>query len=272
MKHFHLIVLLAALLFVACNQKPSKSNPLSVAVTLPEGLQPQDTIEFIDVFRTFLEGPRKDLDSLAKMSAAVAFTMDQQMSEQQLKQYLSANTAHVDSIMHRCIGMTVEGDFTHLMEVLEQERMNVFVHPACTTEGILMYDAVLMTLYQTLLDNNGNPSQEHRQKTLHLYETEEALLAFRIFTDNGTGDLDYVMEQYGYILVDLLKVYRQTGNKEKAIATAHKLNDFHEARFGSDDELYAQSVKLLGDIYGEYQMTAQRDSCYRIYNKLSGTK
>ncbi|MBR1551332.1 MAG: hypothetical protein IJ632_03310 [Muribaculaceae bacterium] len=272
MKHFHLIVLLACLLCFACNQKPPKNHNARTAVTLPEGLRPQDTTEFINVFRSFLQGPRKNIDSLAKISAAFTSATGEQLSQQQMKEYLTGITAHVDSVMCLCIDMTLSGDYNNLMDVLEQERVNVFEHPACTTEGILMYDAVLMTLYQTLLDTNGQPSEEHKQKTLHLYETEEVLLALRMYMDNGTDDMEYVMDEYGQILNDLLNVYRQMGNKEKAIFTANKINDFNELRFGRDDELYTQSIKQLGDIYGEYQMTAQRDSCYRIYDKLSGTK
>ena len=272
MKHFHLIVLLACLLFFACNQKPPKNHTTRIAVTLPEGLHPQDTTEFINVFRSFLNGPRKDLDSLAKISATFTSATGKPLSEQEMKEYLTGITAHVDSVMCLCIDMTLSGDYNNLMEVLEQERVNVFEHPACTTERILMYDAVLMTLYQTLLDTNGQPSEEHKQKTLHLYETEEVLLALRMYMDNGTDDMDYVKEEYGYILVELLKVYRQMDNKEKTIATARKITDFNETRFGRDDELYSKSIKLLGDIYGEYQMTLQRDSCYRIYNKLGKAK
>ena len=61
--------------------------------------------------------------------------------------YYVQNIAHVDSVIHKAIGLVEQGEADELLALLEQERHHIYAHPCNTIDNEIALHNMLIQLY-----------------------------------------------------------------------------------------------------------------------------
>lgn len=133
-----LIVLMAivCIITMACGKRETtRETETQADEQVDYGITAKDKEDIINVFKAYLEYNKERGDSTMK-------TMHISGSTEEVLAEYDKNRSHVDSVMQRCIGLTKDGQYGRLYDLLNKERMSIQSSPGNSIEN--EWDLVLI--------------------------------------------------------------------------------------------------------------------------------
>ncbi|OKZ44489.1 MAG: hypothetical protein BHV68_02245 [Bacteroidales bacterium 43_8] len=164
--------------------------------------------------------------------------------------FIYRTVAHVDSMARTGIELAMQNKPWALLELLEKERENFYVHPNNVIENELGFHQLLVVLYQMCYGNTKTaftkivPLMEITR--LHIYAWEVM---------KGEEHPYYID-----VLADLLRCCIWAEEYEKAIEVGKEWC----GRMEEDDENYVAGMVVLGKLYGQVGMINKQKRCFRL--------
>lgn len=162
--------------------------------------------------------------------------------------YYMENIAHVDSVIHKAIGLVEQGNMDDLLTLLEQERYNIYAHPCNNIDNEIALHNMLIQLYNRTYKEN---TDEYYSKIIDLAEYSKLHIL-------GLLDNEQYIPYYIHNQTSLMDLYMCANRHAEAIRTGRELCDFTKNK---DNSIHIRCVLLLKSLYKELNMTEQQDSC-----------
>lgn len=163
---------------------------------------------------------------------------------------------HVDSVIHKAIGLVEQSNANDLLSLLEKERHNIYAHPCNTIDNEIALHNLLIQLYNKAYKEN---TDEYYSKIIDLALYDKLHLT-------GLLENEQYTPYYIHNLTSLVDLYMCANRYAEAIQTGRELCEFTK---DEDNSLYIQCVLLLSSAYKEAGMTEQQDSCINSIKHFS---
>ena len=240
-------IALIAISFVlsACNAKPDKpANPFTK----------EEQEQYVNTLSLYLQA-----DSGSVAARNQAFLLLQKYvdagEEETDATYYMENIAHVDSVIHKAIGLVEQGNADDLLSLLEKERNNIYAHPCNTIDNEIALHGLLVQLYNKAYKEN---TDEYYSKIIDLALIDKIHLMGMIHNE---AYVPYYIEN----LTTLIDLYCCANRYAEAIQTGKELCEFTKDK---DNSVHIRCVLLLGSLYKELNMKEQQDSCINSIKHL----
>lgn len=230
---------------LACTTKPNK--PIS-SLTQEELKQYVNTLSLYLNADTNLIAKRRQFYQLLKKYINTEGKID--------SIYYIKNIAHVDSVIHKAIGLVEQSNANDLLSLLEKERHNIYAHPCNTIDNEIALHNLLIQLYNKAYKEN---TDEYYSKIIDLALYDKLHLT-------GLLENEQYTPYYIHNLTSLVDLYMCANRYTEAIQTGRELCEFTK---DEDNSLYIQCVLLLGSAYKEAGLTEQQDSCINSIKHFS---
>lgn len=239
------IIFIFILALSACSAKPDKpANPFTK----------EEQEQYVNTLSLYLQA---DSSLIAERNQFFQFLLKHIDAEEKDSAYYMENIAHVDSVIHKAIGLVEQGNMDNLLTLLEQERYNIYAHPCNNIDNEIALHNMLIQLYNKACKEN---TDEYYSKIIDLAEYSK--LHILGLLDNEQQYIPY----YIHNLTSLVDLYMCANRYTEAIQTGRELCEFTK---DEDNSLYIQCVLLLGSAYKEAGMTEQQDSCINSIKHFS---
>lgn len=228
----------------ACASKPNK--PIS-SFTKEEQEQYISTLSLYLNADTNLIAERRQFYQLLKKHIDTERKID--------STYYIKNIAHVDSVIHKAIGLVEQSNANDLLSVLEKERHNIYAHPCNTIDNEIALHNLLIQLYNKAYKEN---TDEYYSKIIDL------ALCDKIHLTGLIGNEEYT-PYYIQNMTSLIDLYTCANRYAEAIQTGKELCKFTKDK---DRRTYVQCVLLLSSVYKDADMVEKQDSCINSVKHL----
>jgi len=228
----------------ACSAKPDKpANPFSK----------EEQEQYVNTLSLYLQA---DSSLIAERNRFFQLLLKHMDAEETDSAYYMENIAHVDSVIHKAIGLVERGNADDLLSLLEKERNNIYAHPCNTIDNEIALHNMLIQLYNKTYKEN---TDEYYSKIIDLALYDKLHLT-------GLLENEQYTPYYIHNLTSLVDLYMCANRYTEAIQTGRELCEFTK---DEDNSLYIQCVLLLGSAYKEAGMTEQQDSCINSIKHFS---
>ena len=228
----------------ACSAKPDKpANPFSK----------EEQEQYVNTLSLYLQA---DSGLIAERNQFFQLLLKHMDAEETDSAYYMENIAHVDSVIHKAIGLVERGNADDLLSLLEKERNNIYAHPCNTIDNEIALHNLLIQLYNKAYKEN---TDEYYSKIIDLALYDKLHLT-------GLLENEQYTPYYIHNLTSLVDLYMCANRYTEAIQTGRELCEFTK---DEDNSLYIQCVLLLGSAYKEAGMTEQQDSCINSIKHFS---
>ena len=228
----------------ACSAKPDKpANPFSK----------EEQEQYVNTLSLYLQA---DSGLIAERNQFFQLLLKHMDAEETDSAYYMENIAHVDSVIHKAIGLVERGNADDLLSLLEKERNNIYAHPCNTIDNEIALHNMLIQLYNKTYKEN---TDEYYSKIIDLAEYSKLHIL-------GLLDNEQYIPYYIHNQTSLVDLYMCANRYTEAIQTGRELCEFTK---DEDNSLYIQCVLLLGSAYKEAGMTEQQDSCINSIKHFS---
>ena len=228
----------------ACSAKPDKpANPFSK----------EEQEQYVNTLSLYLQA---DSSLIAERNRFFQLLLKHMDAEETDSAYYMENIAHVDSVIHKAIGLVERGNADDLLSLLEKERNNIYAHPCNTIDNEIALHNLLIQLYNKAYKEN---TDEYYSKIIDLALYDKLHLT-------GLLENEQYTPYYIHNLTSLVDLYMCANRYAEAIQTGRELCEFTK---DEDNSLYIQCVLLLSSAYKEAGMTEQQDSCINSIKHFS---
>lgn len=228
----------------ACSAKPDKpANPFSK----------EEQEQYVNTLSLYLQA---DSGLIAERNQFFQLLLKHMDAEETDSAYYMENIAHVDSVIHKAIGLVEQGNADDLLSLLEKERNNIYAHPCNTIDNEIALHNMFIQLYNKAYKEN---TDEYYSKIIDLAEYSKLHIL-------GLLENEQYTPYYIHNLTSLVDLYMCANRYTEAIQTGRELCEFTK---DEDNSLYIQCVLLLGSAYKEAGMTEQQDSCINSIKHFS---
>ena len=139
----------------ACSAKPDKvANPFTK----------EEKEQYVTTLSLYLQA---DSSLIAERNQFFQFLLKHIDAEEKDSAYYMENIAHVDSVIHKAIGLVEQGNMDNLLTLLEQERYNIYAHPCNNIDNEIALHNMLIQLYNKAYKEN---TDEYYSKIIDLAE------------------------------------------------------------------------------------------------------
>ncbi len=164
--------------------------------------------------------------------------------------FIYQTMARVDSVARVGIELAMQNKPWVLLELLEKERKNFYIHPNNVIDNELGLHQLLVVLYQMCYENTKTAFT----KIVPLIE----ITRLHIYTWELMRGEEH--PYYLDVLADLLRCCIQAEEYEKAIEVGEEWC----GRMEEDDDNYTASMVILGKLYGQVGMINKQKHCFRL--------
>ena len=228
----------------ACSAKPDKVANLFTK---------EEREQYVNTLSLYLQA---DSSLIAERNRFFQLLLKHMDAEETDSAYYMENIAHVDSVIHKAIGLVERGNADDLLSLLEKERNNIYAHPCNTIDNEIALHNLLIQLYNKAYKEN---TDEYYSKIIDLALYDKLHLT-------GLLENEQYTPYYIHNLTSLVDLYMCANRYTEAIQTGRELCEFTK---DEDNSLYIQCVLLLGSAYKEAGMTEQQDSCINSIKHFS---
>ena len=227
----------------ACSAKPDKAaNPFTK----------EEQEQYVNTLSLYLQA---DSSLIAERNQFFQLLLKHMDAEETDSAYYMENIAHVDSVIHKAIGLVERGNADDLLSLLEKERNNIYAHPCNTIDNEIALHNMLIQLYNKTYKEN---TDEYYSKIIDLAEYSKLHIL-------GLLDNEQYIPYYIHNLTSLVDLYMCANRHAEAIRTGRELCEFTKDK---DNSIHIKCVLLLGSLYKELNMTEQQDSCINSVKHL----
>lgn len=227
----------------ACSAKPDKpSNPFSK----------EEQEQYVNTLSLYLQA---DSSLIAERNRFFQLLLKHMDAEETDSAYYMENIAHVDSVIHKAIGLVEQGNTDDLLTLLEQERYNIYAHPCNNIDNEIALHNMLIQLYNRTYKEN---TDEYYSKIIDLAEYSKLHIL-------GLLDNEQYIPYYIHNQTSLMDLYMCANRHADAIQTGKELCEFTKDK---ENGIHIRCVLLLGNLYKEINMTEQQDSCINSVKHL----
>ena len=227
----------------ACSAKPDKAaNPFTK----------EEQEQYVNTLSLYLQA---DSSLIAERNQFFQLLLKHMDAEETDSAYYMENIAHVDSVIHKAIGLVEQGNMDNLLTLLEQERYNIYAHPCNNIDNEIALHNMLIQLYNKTYKEN---TDEYYSKIIDLAEYSKLHIL-------GLLDNEQYIPYYIHNLTSLVDLYMCANRHAEAIRTGRELCEFTKDK---DNSIHIKCVLLLGSLYKELNMTEQQDSCINSVKHL----
>lgn len=247
-------VVVIAMMIMGCGSKAEKAG--KVDVSSPQtvnvyDISAEDSAMMVDVFRAYLAVSQDEADSAAMTAGDVAERINIPASEEEA--HYRQNKAHCDSLMDRCIWLVQERRYDDLYDLLDGERVNIYVHPGNTVDN----ESGLVSIVDLLCEQR--------------FSTEEAEFYLRMkpWYENLRLHME-ILEMlyhkqhpdYKTVLELSANIYEMIGGPDEFLNTALIIAGMEDAE--KDPQGYINSRLMLNRAYQRNGMEKSADSCLNV--------
>lgn len=232
-----------SLVLSACSAKPDKpANPFSK----------EEQEQYVNTLSLYLQA---DSSLIAERNRFFQLLLRHMDAEETDSAYYMENIAHVDSVIHKAIGLVERGNADDLLSLLEKERNNIYAHPCNTIDNEIALHNMLIQLYNKTYKEN---TDEYYSKIIDLAEYSKLHIL-------GLLDNEQYIPYYIHNQTSLVGLYMCANRHADAIKTGKELCKFTKDK---DNGIHIRCVLLLGSLYKELNMTEQQDCCINSVKHL----
>lgn len=231
---------------LACSTKPNKPA---------NSLTKEEQEQYVNTLSLYLN---VDSNLIAERNRFFLFLrkfFDEGEEEKTDSNYYMKNIAHVDSVIHKAIGLVELGNTDELLSLLETERFNIYAHPHNTIDNEIALHNLLIQLYNKAYKEN---TDEYYSKIIDLAIYDKIHLI-------GLKDNEKYFPYYAQNLASLIDLYTCANRYTEAIQTGKELCEFTKDK---DTRMHIQSVLLLSSIYHNADLAEKHDSCINSVKHL----
>ena len=139
----------------ACSAKPDKVANLFTK---------EEREQYVNTLSLYLQA---DSGLIAERNQFFQLLLKYIDAEEKDSAYYMENIAHVDSVIHKAIGLVEQGNMDNLLTLLEQERYNIYAHPCNNIDNEIALHNMLIQLYNKTYKEN---TDEYYSKIIDLAE------------------------------------------------------------------------------------------------------
>lgn len=249
--------MIASLSFSACGGNKAEINGNSKEQETSQGdsydkfkLSSQERDLFKNAFNAYIVYDKGNLND--------AKVMDKLLSGDDLKIDRDKNIKEVELLSKNILKLLEKNEFENLFNLLKDNKVKFYLHPANTIDNELSLHNVLIILYSMFYEK-----EEFLKSSIELGN-------FSIFHIEAVHSLNGKWSSnYPFILSDVIMLNENLGDIDNMIVNVEKLCKYNEDIYkGRNNESYKESLSLLRDLYEKTNNKAKVDSCNIILKKL----
>lgn len=253
-----LFLMIASLSFSACGGNKAEINGNSKEQETSQGdsydkfkLSSQERDLFKNAFNAYIVYDKGNLTDVK--------VMDKLFSGDDLKIDRDKNIKEVELLSKNILKLLEKNEFEDLFNLLKDNKVKFYLHPANTIDNELSLHNVLVILYSMFYEK-----EEFLKSSIELGN-------FSIFHIEAVHNLNGKWSSnYPLILSDVIMLNENLGDIDNMIVNVEKLCKYNEdINNGRNNESYKESLSFLRDLYEETNNKAKVDSCNKILKKLN---
>lgn len=241
---FARLLICMSLALLACSSKPHEQNSLT-----------QEERELcIKTLSLYLQS---DSITIAETNQIFQSLWEQTNPGEEIPTYYIDNIVHVDSVIHKAIGLAEQGNAEDLLTLLEQERPNIYSHPCNSIDNEMALHNMHIQLYNKIYKEG---TEEYYSKIIELMEFSKIHIL-------GLLDNKQYTPYFLQVMSDLAYLYLCADRHTEAIQVQKELCEFTKS---TSTGQHIWCVLTLGILYEELDMAEQQDSCINSVKHLPG--
>ena len=169
-------------------------------------LTEEDKETCISVFEKYLSVEKEVIDAnleiVREMYSSSSVSADETES---IVNEIVENIQHVNVVLEECIELVKQSEIEQVIEILENERVNIYAHPANNTSTCLQLHIAMAMLYAATVETE----QEYLSKFIELFEYN------RLIIEVVQANQGRIHPEYEFVLSELHDAYDILGREKE---------------------------------------------------------
>lgn len=169
-------------------------------------LTEEDKETCISVFEKYLSVEKEVIDANLEIVREMYSSSDVSADEtESIVNEIVENIQHVNVVLEECIELVKQNKIEQVIEILENERVNIYAHPANNTSTCLQLHIAMAMLYAATVETE----EEYLSKFIELFEYN------RLIIEVVQANQGRIHPEYEFVLSELHDAYDILGREKE---------------------------------------------------------
>lgn len=169
-------------------------------------LTEEDKETCISVFEKYISIEKEVIDANLEIVREMYSSSDVSADEtESIVNEIVENIQHVNVVLEECIELVKQSEIEQVIEILENERVNIYAHPANNTSTCLQLHIAMAMLYAATVETE----QEYLSKFIELFEYN------RLIIEVVQANQGRIHPEYEFVLSELHDAYDILGREKE---------------------------------------------------------
>ena len=169
-------------------------------------LTEEDKETCISVFEKYISIEKEVIDANLEIVREMYSSSDVSADEtESIVNEIVENIQHVNIVLEECIELVKQSEIEQVIEILENERVNIYAHPANNTSTCLQLHIAMAMLYAATVETE----QEYLSKFIELFEYN------RLIIEVVQANQGRIHPEYEFVLSELHDAYDILGREKE---------------------------------------------------------
>lgn len=169
-------------------------------------LTEEDKETCISVFEKYLSVEKEVIDANLEIVREMYSSSDVSADEtESIVNEIVENIQHVNVVLEECIELVKQSEIEQVIEILENERVNIYAHPANNTSTCLQLHIAMAMLYAATVETE----EEYLSKFIELFEYN------RLIIEVVQANQGRIHPEYEFVLSELHDAYDILGREKE---------------------------------------------------------
>ena len=169
-------------------------------------LTEEDKETCISVFEKYLSVEKEVIDANLEIVREMYSSSDVSADEtESIVNEIVENIQHVNVVLEECIELVKQSEIEQVIEILENERVNIYAHPANNTSTCLQLHIAMAMLYAATVETE----EEYLSKFIELFEYN------RLIIEVVQANQGRIHPEYEFVLSELYDAYDILGREKE---------------------------------------------------------
>lgn len=169
-------------------------------------LTEEDKETCISVFEKYLSVEKEVIDANLEIVREMYSSSDVSADEtESIVNEIVENIQHVNVVLEECIELVKQNEVEQVIEILENERVNIYAHPANNTSTCLQLHIAMAMLYAATVETE----EEYLSKFIELFEYN------RLIIEVVQANQGRIHPEYEFVLSELHDAYDILGREKE---------------------------------------------------------
>ena len=169
-------------------------------------LTEEDKETCISVFEKYISVEKEVIDANLEIVREMYSSSDVSADEtESIVNEIVENIQHVNVVLEECIELVKQSEIEQVIEILENERVNIYAHPANNTSTCLQLHIAMAMLYAATVETE----EEYLSKFIELFEYN------RLIIEVVQANQGRIHPEYEFVLSELHDAYDILGREKE---------------------------------------------------------